>query len=126
MAYLISGGVWHCEEDHFYQGCLPDTCQSTAFEIEIKGDTLKEALNRLYELTNSKKSECLFNSCDDIGRIDIQWSSLAPFSYSRVSGGKVKQFNLGKIHFFSNTLIVNAEKTEDVNFWDEYGFENKT
>jgi hypothetical protein len=62
------------EEDSYEEGCLPNTCKSFEYNVTLRGDTLQELIKEIVDHFDIRKDYILFNSCDEIGRVDIQTS----------------------------------------------------
>lgn len=113
--YIITQGIWHCEEENFENGCLLDTSKTIFIDMDIKQGTLKDAIAQLREEYNIRDvTEMEFNACDEKGRIDICWSSATRFNMSRVGAFTLGQFRRGERNMYYNTLSVYVAKTTDV------------
>lgn len=65
-------GFVFSEEDSFENGCLSNTQQSWIYDVDFKADTVKELLQKIKEHFEVDDQDISLNSCDELGRIDIQ------------------------------------------------------
>lgn len=60
------------EEDVYSEGCLPETSITSVYDIEFKNSSLDQLIKMIQEHFGVTDNECLFNSCEEKGRLDIQ------------------------------------------------------
>lgn len=111
--YYIKGAIWHTEKYNWEHGCDYETAQSQSVEFNITAESLEECIRELKVQTYSKNIELDFNSCDEQGRIDIQWSSLKPFSFNRFNSksDKYNSFVNGYIDCYLNIFSIVVEQS---------------
>ena len=70
--YEACGGLKHFEEDTYEDGCNPDTGGSSCVDIDFKSDSIGGLLKKIKEYFDVDNDSLLLNSCEEVGRIDIQ------------------------------------------------------
>lgn len=69
--YQIAGFLKITEEDIYDDGCQPDTTIHTEVDIILRGGTLEELVNEILKFFGVEKDSVDFNSCDEVGRVDV-------------------------------------------------------
>lgn len=71
--YQISGGIKHSEMDDFKEGCLPETAVSQSVDHLMQASTIDDLITMAMRYCGcDAKENVILNSCDELGRIDIQ------------------------------------------------------
>jgi hypothetical protein len=112
--YTIDGALFISELDNYEMGCI-ETAANMHVELHIKESTLPNLIDELKRQFNIKNNEEMsFNSCDELGRIDISFTSLKPHSFERASAGSFEKFKRNEVKLYINTYSVYVEKIEAV------------
>ena len=70
--YEINGWTKFAEEDNFDKGCIPDA-QHNDGQDQFCADSVQGVIDKASDFVgNDDKENILLNSCDEIGRLDIQ------------------------------------------------------
>ena len=75
--FLFTANLIHRELDIFDTGCDPDTGVTEFFgadlvHLELVGESLSELVNKVCKYFNVDITSILLNSCDELGRLDVQ------------------------------------------------------
>ncbi|MCP3921319.1 MAG: hypothetical protein GY714_01910 [Desulfobacterales bacterium] len=125
--YMVMFSLVHSELDNFKKGCDPSTGCSRFLDepLVFEADTLKELLKEIKKFFNVSQSGLLLNSCDELGRLDVQTHSLTldglRCSYNRT----VKDFKTGKRDLWLNDICGHVTKIESPDLKKELEIENR-
>lgn len=100
------------EEDHWENGCDPDTSQTTSNDdITFTSDTPEDLIEQLMGFcATSNKDSVMLNSCEDIGRVDIQLME-NEFGYA-ASRAEIEDWKLGNVKLYAVTYSFRVENVE--------------
>lgn len=59
------------EEDTYENGCIPDSGGTCIYHIKFSDNTLNGLIKQMENWFDTKREDMEFNSCDNIGRVDI-------------------------------------------------------
>ena len=116
MTYQINGWTRFSEEDRYQQGCLPNTGQMYSDNQVFASESLDDLIQSLLDFTGADINAVEFNSCGDIGRIDI--SLLEDENSSFATRGQIEEWKRGEIKLWNSIYTFQANKvnSEPVNF----------
>ena len=130
--FIFNASLVHREIDVFSDGCqlegeITQFFGSEFDDIQITGDTLTELLAKIRKYFNVSRESLLIDSCEELGRLDIQTYTKTTkglkCSYSRYE----KDFKSGKIDLYLNNITGEVTKTgEPLNLTDILESENKS
>ena len=111
--FLIKGAIATSEKDIFDKGCV-ETVKHEHLDLDLQAETLELLINELKVYFNVKSNTDLsINACDEQGRIDIDWHSLKPLNYSRVSKANWLKFTANEIScLYLNRISVQVEQIQ--------------
>lgn len=70
--YEVNGWIKYTEEDNFEKGCIGKTQQADGND-QFSSDTVQGVIDLVSGFVgNNDKESILLNSCDEVGRLDIQ------------------------------------------------------
>ncbi|MCP4393403.1 MAG: hypothetical protein GY804_03920 [Alphaproteobacteria bacterium] len=125
--YMVMFSLVHSELDNFKEGCDPSTSSSRFLDepLTFEANTLKELLKEIKKFFNVSQDGLLLNSCDEIGRLDVQTYSLTldglRCSYNRT----VSEFRTGKRNLWLNNISGEVTKIESPDLVKELEIENR-
>lgn len=111
-AYEVNGWSKFTEEDVYSEGCLPETMSNYGGHDRFIGNTVEEVLEKIMSFTNAEKDWMLLNSCDDVGRVDVQVNENED-GY-RATEQEIKQWKQGKLKLWLATYIFYVKECKDV------------
>jgi len=93
------------ERDNFENGCDPFNSNTRIINIEFESSDLSTLLREICKYFNVRIDSVLLNSCDELGRIDVQTYTKTlkgnKCSYDQYADG----FKLGNYDLFLNCFI---------------------
>lgn len=98
IQYVIKGYIAFSEQDNYENGCILETSQTEFNDhYECKADNLKDLIAKLtLEFSASSVEDFLFDSCDELGRLDLQVYQTKPFHCSKPNSSTLDQWKQGK------------------------------
>lgn len=129
--YLFTAHVVHREKDNFKNGCDFDSSVIQFFgsdleELTIEGGSLKELVKNICKHFNVDLNSVLLNSCDELGRLDVQTytkgTNAIKCSYNKYSEG----FKDGKFDLYLNSITGTVTTSDPLNLCAIWKDENKT
>ena len=108
----ISSIFKHWEEDKFKQGCIPDTGSIDTWDVKLCADDQQSIIEAVCEELgiDYNPENVLINSCDEIGRVDIQ--VLETDNGTEATASELKAWKAGKLRLWHCTYTVNVEEVE--------------
>ena len=96
--YSVIFGIVHSELANFENGCNPSTSKGRFLDepMIFEASTLKELLREVKKVFNVSQESLLLNSCDEMGRLDVQ-------TYSKTLDGLRDTYNIHKSGFRSGS-----------------------
>ena len=106
--YIVNKVFKFSEEDSYKDGCLPGSASNSIIDVTFTNNTLAGLLEELKNFTGC--DDILLNSCDEIGRVDLQ-------GYETADGGTASESGMqlwkdGKIKLYSVTYTALIYKAE--------------
>ncbi len=109
--YQINGWMKHFEEDTFDQGCI-GVGSSHSGDERFTSDTIEGVIKKAIDFTGIDdkdiKDACLFDSCDEIGRLDVQ--VLEDGNSGPASPSQIESWKKGNCRLWASTYIFHVEK----------------
>lgn len=102
----------HSELDNWENGC--DFGSSTTRyidELSFQSETLEQLLKDICKHFNVKTDSLLLNSCDEIGRIDVQTYTRSPNTVKCMYARNKEKFKAGGIDLYLNNISGNITQT---------------
>lgn len=113
--YQINFSTKHAERDNYETGCDPDTSVMYEPNIFIKAENLSELIVKVKELFSVADDSLLFNSCDEVGRLDVQaYEGNDGTTVDLENESERKDWEAGKKEVWLATYTGIVEKTEIV------------
>lgn len=111
-SYIVQGYMAIAELDNYEDGCHGQSQMEflKAGEWNCKADTLKELVQKLNSEFNGDDNSVLLNSCEKLGRIDIQVWQRQAFECSKPSAKTLENWKAGKIDLYLTTYIFNVQQ----------------
>ncbi len=125
--YMVMFMQVHSELDSYGKGCDPATsnCRFLEEPLTFEADTLKELLKDIKKFFNVSQDSLLLNSCEEIGRLDVQTYSLTldglRCSYNRT----IDEYKTGKRNLWLNDICGHVTKIESPDLVKELEIENR-
>jgi len=98
VTYETSTALKTAEVDNYQEGCDPDTMVCFDVDVTFKADTLALLLHKIKEYYNVKHEGLLLNSCEELGRLDIQ--RLETAESFEPSDSQLKQWKQGNVELW--------------------------
>lgn len=114
--FIFTANIIHRELDIFDTGCDPDNSVTEFFgdhlpDLEIKGESLKDLVKNICKYFNVDVTATLLNSCDELGRLDVQTYTKGlkgvKCSYEKYREG----FRSGKYGLYLNNICGTVTRT---------------
>ena len=90
----------HATKDNWENGCVLDST-TKILEIDdeyVLSSSLEYLINLCMEFTKqTNKQNVLLNSCDEIGRLDIQFNTLKPHVFNKLTDASKARWQKGEI-----------------------------
>ena len=115
--YQTSKALKMSDETTFDNGYIPETGQMFQCDIEFKAEKTKQLIENIKDFFGVDDEALLLNSCDDIGRIDVQL--LENEAGEKASEWEIKDWkNKGCVQLYACTysFIVEKHLIEPVDF----------
>lgn len=104
--YQVSFGMVFSEQDNYNNGCFGDSKMEHLEDVIIlKSATLKGLINKVCNKFNVSNDSILLNSCDEIGRIDVQTSTLKAGQVRDSYKKHQDRFTAGELDLWLNCFI---------------------
>ena len=97
--YQANGWVKFSEEDIYKDGCQPNSSQFSDGNINWKDESLPDLIKQLLAFTGADNGALDFDSCDEIGRLDI--SCLEDIEGNHATESQIKAWKAGVIRLWS-------------------------
>lgn len=110
LKYVVNNFHAISEKDKYLKGCYGETLHEWG-KIDIKASTITKLLQKLQEEFNCTRDDILLNSCDELGRIDVQVLQLKAFNRHKISEKNYNKFKNGEIDLWFTTYTVYVEMT---------------
>ena len=113
--YQADGWIKFYELSTYEEGCLPHTGGMTDGNQLFKAETLDGLVKELLAFTGANYEDIDFNSCDEVGRLDI--SVMEDDHSSVATRGQINQWKEGQIRLWDciYTFTVKKIQSETVN-----------
>lgn len=108
IKYVINDCHAISEKYKYSEGCYGETLYEWG-KIDIKASTITKLLQKLQEEFNCTRDDILLNSCDELGRIDVQVLQLKAFECHKISEKNYNKFKNGEIDLWFTTYTVHVE-----------------
>lgn len=110
--YIVQGYMAIAELDNFENGChgKSQTEFVKASDWECKADTLKELVQKLTSEFNGENDCVMLNSCEELGRIDLQVYQRQAFDNAKPSAKTLENWKAGKIDIYLTDYIFNVQQ----------------
>lgn len=113
--YKIAGYLAHSEQDNYKDGChgkcLTKFTPNNSFIITA--DSMKSLINKLQiEFSSKDINDFLFNSCDEMGRLDLQVIQRVPFECAKPSSKTIEEWKAGEIDLWLTCYTFNVEMVQ--------------
>lgn len=69
--YETGRGLKFTEQDIYETGCQPETGYTTTVDIDFKGNSAKEVIDKIKDFFNVDDNAIELDACDENGRIDV-------------------------------------------------------
>ena len=110
------------EQDNYNEGCNLGTCKMEHISQTYKADSLSELLDLLAKRFKVEKDAFLLNSCEDVGRVDIQTMETA--KGKKPSDNEMEQWKRGELDLYACTYTFYIEGSFTVDFTKSFAIEN--
>jgi hypothetical protein len=107
--------IIHSELDNYKNGCDLNSSKS-----ELTTTPLNEYWNNLTNLVNAITDyigvgieHCTLDSCEEKGRIDVQWHSRMPASLSQPNKLTLNCWERGDVDLYLNTMCIYITQIDD-------------
>lgn len=108
IRYVVNNYHALSEKDNCLKGCYGETLHEWG-KIDIKASTITELLQKLQEEFKCKRDDIELNSCDNLGRVDIQVLQLKAFECHKISAENYNKFEKGEIDLWCTLYIMHVE-----------------
>ena len=108
VKYECDGAVKHSEVDDFDKGCSPDTGQLSNYGIKFSSTSLRGLVQSICDHHDVERSACLFDSCEEIGRLDVQ--VLENYEGLAASPGEIANWRQGNCRLWACTYTYWVER----------------
>ena len=102
--FVVNGYHAYAEVDNFENGCLSEGGKNEfmpASGWECKADSFPELLDNLKrEFKATSDDDFLLNSCDELGRLDLQVYQREAFNCANVSEASMKAWKAGTMDLY--------------------------
>lgn len=112
MKYIARGWTKFAEEDKYQEGCMPGTAISFEENHTIKANSVEALLHVIKEDLHCNEEDILRDSCDEIGRVDVQRMEDENGDY--VTEHELELWRKGKIRLWSATYTYYIEQCTPV------------
>lgn len=116
--FLFTANIVHRELDIFDTGCeieggITQFFGSHLEELEIEGESLKELLNNVCKYFNVDINSILLNSCDELGRLDVQTYTKGTTAIKCSYNKYAKAFKAGDHGLYLNNISGTVTRTAE-------------
>lgn len=116
--FLFTANVVHREKDNFENGCDPDTSITHFFgcdleELTIEGKSLKELVKNICEHFNVDLNSILLDSCEELGRLDVQTYTKGTSAIKCRYNSLKKGFKAGEYDLYLNNISGTVTRTPE-------------
>ena len=110
--YQADGWIKLSEEDHYLEGCDPNTAQHHGGNERWTSETVEGLILQLLDFTGADPDALDLDACDDIGRVDI--IVLEDENSYTATSKQIAQWHEGEVRLWSSiysfrVLKMNAE-----------------
>ncbi len=70
--FIAQGTLKFTEEDDYQNGCNPESSQTELNCLSFESDTIQGLVMEIKEFFEVTADDVLLNSCDEVGRLDVQ------------------------------------------------------
>lgn len=109
--FIVRGYMAFAEQDNFENGCFGPGKHEfvSGNDWTLSRETLAELIADLCDEFKAEPDEVLLNSCDEMGRLDLQVQQRQPFMRSKLAQSTIDKFKTGKIDLWSTNYIFQIE-----------------
>ena len=125
--YRVKGFIAHSEPDNFENGCSGKGESRHNDDFVIVAATLAELIALLAAEFGADKSMALLDSCDVLGRVDMQVTQRDPFVVGTISDDVLAKWHTGFIDLYLTDYSFYVERVQtgfslvDINDSSEQG-----
>lgn len=111
--YVVRGWSKFAEEDVYSEGCKAENCVNASGNDSFNSENLDDLIKKLMVFVGTdNKEDVLLNSCDEIGRVDIQ--QMENDEGYTATEGQLKKWKEGKAKLWLACYTFNIEEVKDV------------
>jgi len=109
--FQARGWAKYSEEDIYSEGCQPESANYNFGKDIFVTDTVERLVRKCQDFCGSDSKEDLqFNSCDEIGRLDI--SIMEDSDATKASARQIEEWKQGNCRLWSSTYTFQIEKIQ--------------
>lgn len=115
IKYVIKGFHAFSELDNWEDGCQIDSSKSYFNdEFYLSAASMRELIAGLIKEFNATDiNDFLFDSCEELGRLELQVMQRVPFVQQKPSNETIKKWKSGKIDLYLTCYMFYVTRIED-------------